>query len=219
MSCFHQYRTSQSPRAVQPLTFKSERSYFEQEALRERKPPPRLVWRAWNSVGYCFLCPYLENFMNVHPSGITWCCQQTRTQEIEKGTLCLRGYIDHSQNVPDCLLCHSQHILNISWKSTHRFYRGVAKKNTPGAPRWETVKQSRQVWNSLANHFLCHAWRFIKISWKSVHPFFHNITNKHGSRKKINRTPRKCSRLLPVSCPSFSENFMQICSTVFLQCC
>ena len=139
--------------------------------------------QAWNSVAYCFLCPHPETFMNVHPSGITWCCQQTRTQEIEKGTLCPRGNTDHPQNVPDCLLCHSQHILKISWKSTHRFYRGFAKKNTPGAPGWETVKQPRQVWNSLAYHFLCHAWRFIKISWKSVHPLFHNITNKHRSRK------------------------------------
>ena len=38
---------------------------------------------AWNSVAYCF-CPYPENFMNVHPSGIPWCCQQTRTQKIKK---------------------------------------------------------------------------------------------------------------------------------------
>ena len=77
--------------------------------------------------------------------------------------------------------------MKISWKSTHRFYRGVANWNTPMAPRWETVKQSRQVWNSLASYLFCRAWRFIKISWKSVHPFFHNITNKHGSRKYINR--------------------------------
>ena len=47
--------------------------------------------QAWNSVAYCFLCTYPENFMNVHPSGITWCCQQTRTQKIEKRTLCPRG--------------------------------------------------------------------------------------------------------------------------------
>ena len=46
--------------------------------------------QALNSVTYCFLCPYSENFMNVHPSGIPWCCQQTRTQKIEKGTLCPR---------------------------------------------------------------------------------------------------------------------------------
>ena len=30
--------------------------------------------QVWNSVAYCFLCPYPENFMNVHPSGISWCC-------------------------------------------------------------------------------------------------------------------------------------------------
>ena len=35
-------------------------------------------------------------------------------------------------------------------------------RNTPGAPRWETMKQSRQVWNNLANYILCRAWRFMK---------------------------------------------------------
>ena len=81
-------------------------------------------------------------------------------------------------------------IANISWK----FYEHplinftvVLLTNTPGASRWETVKQSRQVWNSLADYFLCRARHFIKISWKSVHPFFHNITNEHGSRKYKNR--------------------------------
>ena len=59
--------------------------------------------------------------------------------------------------------------------------------NTPETPRWETVKQSRQVWNSVANYFLCRAWHFVKIPWKSVYPFFYNITNRHGSRKYINR--------------------------------
>ena len=53
--------------------------------------------------------------------------------------------------------------------------------NSSGAPRWETMKQSTQLWNNLANYFLFH-----KISWKSVHLFFHNITKKHGSRKYIN---------------------------------
>ena len=47
--------------------------------------------QAWSSVAYCFLCTYPENFLNVHPSGIAWCCQQTRTQKIEKGNLCPRG--------------------------------------------------------------------------------------------------------------------------------
>ena len=56
-------------------------------SLKSVKQPTQ----AWNSVAYCFLCPYPENFMNVHPSGITWRCQQTRTQKVEKGTLCPRG--------------------------------------------------------------------------------------------------------------------------------
>ena len=90
--------------------------------------------QVWSSAAYCFLPPYPENFTNVHPSGIPWCCQQTRTQKIQKGTLCPRGYTDHPQNVPDCSLCHSQTwYLKISWKSTHRFYRGVANKHPRGA--------------------------------------------------------------------------------------
>ena len=81
-------------------------------------------------------------------------------------------------------------IANISWKFHENpliDFTMVMLTNMPGAPRWENVKQSRQVWNSLTNYFLFHAWRFIKILWNSVHPFFHNITNKHGSRKQINR--------------------------------
>ena len=92
--------------------------------------------QAWNSVAYCFLCPYPEKFMNVHPSGIPWCCQPTfqkTSQKIEKGTLCPRGQTDHLQNVPDCSLCHSQKILTISWKFAHRFYHGVANKHVRGA--------------------------------------------------------------------------------------
>ena len=88
--------------------------------------------QAWNSVAYCFLCPFPENFMNVHPSGIKWCCQQTRTQENGKRIPVSKGYTDQVQNVTDCFWCHSQHILKISWKSTHRFYRGVAEKHARG---------------------------------------------------------------------------------------
>ena len=53
--------------------------------------------QAWNIIAYCFVCPYPGNFMNVHPSGIPWCCQQTRTQKIEIETLCPRGWSDHPQ--------------------------------------------------------------------------------------------------------------------------
>ena len=42
---------------------------------------------AWNSAPYCSLCPYPENFINIHPSVIPWCCQQIRTHKIEKGFL------------------------------------------------------------------------------------------------------------------------------------
>ena len=89
--------------------------------------------QAWNSVAYCFLCPYPENFMSVHPCGIPWCCQQTWIQKIEKETLCPRGLTDHPQNITDCPLWHSQHGLTISWKYTHQFYWSVANKHVRGA--------------------------------------------------------------------------------------
>ena len=138
--------------------------------------------QTWNIVAYCSLCPYPENFMNVHPSGIPWCCQPTRTQKIEKGT-CVQGVKPIIPKIFQIVPCV---IAKISWKFHENpliNFTVVLLTNTFGAPRWETVKQSRQVWNSLANYFLCLAWLFIKISWKSIHPFFHNITNKHGSRK------------------------------------
>ena len=89
--------------------------------------------QSWNSVAYYFLCPYPENFMNVHPYGIPWCCQQTRTQQKDKSTLCPRSSTDHPQNVPNCSLYHSQDIMNIPWKSIHRFDSCVANKHGRGA--------------------------------------------------------------------------------------
>ena len=138
--------------------------------------------QAWNSVANCFLCPYPENFMNVHSSGIPWCCQQTRTQKIKKQPFAqgIKPIIPKMFQVVPCA------IANISWKfheNSFIDFTVVLQTNTPGAPRWETVKQSRQVWNSLVHYFLGRALHFVKISWKSVYPFFHNITNKHGSRK------------------------------------
>ena len=49
-------------------------------------------------------------------------------------------------------------IANISWKFHENpliDFTVVLLASIPGAPRWETVKQSRQVWNSLANYFFC----------------------------------------------------------------
>ena len=138
--------------------------------------------QAWNSVAYFFLCPYPDNFMNVHPSRLPWCCQQTRTQKIKREPYApgVNPIIPKMFQIVPCV------IANISWKFHENpliDFTLVLLTNTPGVPRWETMKQSRQVWNSLANYFLCHAWYFIKISWKSVHPFFNNIANKHRSRK------------------------------------
>ena len=79
---------------------------------------------------------------------------------------------------------------NICWKFHENpliDFTLVLLTGTPGAPRWEIVKQSRQVWNSQANYLLCRAWRFMKISSKSIYSFFHNISNKHGSKKWINQ--------------------------------
>ena len=103
---------------------------------------------------------------------------------------------------PGGSLCHSQYILEISWKSIYLFVHDIANRHT-AAPRWETVKQSSQVWNSLSVYFLCraryimkiwwgsihenvsdcslsHVQSFLKISWKSVHPFSRNVASRHG---------------------------------------
>ena len=93
--------------------------------------------QASNSVAYCFLCPYPENFMNVHPSGIPWCA--STDPENRKRNPVSKGYTNDPLNVWDFSLCHSQHILKISWKSTHLFYRGVANKHARGA-KSETMK-------------------------------------------------------------------------------
>ena len=137
--------------------------------------------QAWNSIANCFLCPYPENFMNVHPSSIRWCCQQTRTQKKkEPYAQRVKLIIPKMFQIVPCVLA------NISWKFHENpliDFTVVSLTNTPRETRWETVKQSRQVWNSLADYFLWCPWHFIKKSWKSVHPFSHNITKKHGSRK------------------------------------
>ena len=125
--------------------------------------------QAWNSVAYWFLCPYPISRMFIHP---------TNTDPENKNGPYAQGVKPIIPKVVPCV------IANISWKFHENPLIGftvVLLTNTPGAPRWETVKQSRQVWKSLANYFLCRAWHFIKNWWKSVHPFFHNITNKHGS--------------------------------------
>ena len=62
-------------------------------------------------------------------------------------------------------------IAKISWQFHENpliNFTVVLLTNTFGAPRWETMKQSRQVWNSLANYFLCHTWHFINMchAWR-----------------------------------------------------
>ena len=79
-------------------------------------------------------------------------------------------------------------IADISWTFHENLFiylsiiLNIANRHTT-APRWETVKQSSQAWNSLYIYFLCCARYIMKISWKSVHPFFHNSTNNYGFTK------------------------------------
>ena len=61
---------------------------------------------------------------------------------------------------PGGSLCHSRYILEISWKSIRLFVHNIANRHT-AAPRWETVKQSSQAWNSLSI-FLCRARYIMK---------------------------------------------------------
>ena len=109
------------------------------------------------------------------------------------------------------------YVLTISLKSTHPFYHNVPNRHAV-APRWETLKPSRQAWNSLKIFYLCRPWHFMKISWKSVHPFFHNITNKNtdpGNRKinpgfnELTTTSQKCSSSFFISCANFAEIFYE----------
>ena len=73
-----------------------------------------------------------------------------------------------------CVLCFSN-------------VRNIANRYA-AVPKWETMKQSSWVWNSLDYYFWCRPWYFVKISLKSVHPFFHIATDNHGSRKWKNRS-------------------------------
>ena len=106
------------------------------------------------------------------------------------------------------------------------------------APYLRTIKQSSQVWSSLAPNYtncsVCHIWchfqTFLKISWISAHRFFCNDANRHElPLKKKNRkknciqgvkhnTPR-CFRLFHVSSLTYHENLMKMCAYVFPLCC
>ena len=78
--------------------------------------------QAWNSVAYCSLCAYLKNLKNIHPSIIPWCCQQTRTQKLEKWLLYPRGSTNHPPNFWDCSLCHSRIHRKFLYKYSQRFF-------------------------------------------------------------------------------------------------
>ena len=92
-------------------------------------------------------------------------------QKIEKNKSCIQ---EVKPIIPQLFQIVPHVIVDISWtfhkKSIHLFCRNIANRHA-AAPRWETVKQSSQAWNSLASYFLCCPRHFIKNSWKSVCPF------------------------------------------------
>ena len=77
--------------------------------------------------------------MNVHSSGIPWCCQQARSQKIKKEPypLGVKPIIPKMFQIIPCV------ITNLSWKFYEKTlidFTVVLQLKTPGAPRWETVK-------------------------------------------------------------------------------
>ena len=140
-----------------------------QEALRERKPPSRLVWRAWNSLlnrEKCSLLLLVSISWKFHEftSKRYSVMLPTNTDPDNKKGPYAQGVTLIIPKIFQIVPCV---IANISWKFHENpliDFTVMLQTNTLGAPRWETVKQSRQVWNNLANYFLCRAWHFIKIS-------------------------------------------------------
>ena len=57
--------------------------------------------------------------------------------------------MQHPRNVSDCVLSHSQPLLNISWKLIYSFPRNVSDRNT-AAPSLRSVKQFSQRWSCQA---------------------------------------------------------------------
>ena len=130
-----------------------------------------------------------------------------------KTNLSSKGFNAPSYKFWDCSLCNSRPIQKISWKSTHPFYCNVANRQA-AAPRWETVKQSSQSWNSLANYFLGCVQYIMKISWKSVHPFsiiwLTNTDPENENRswiQGINHNIPKISHILPCLISDFCWRF------------
>ena len=174
-------------------------------------------------MGLLSLYPYLEHWISIHQSVRN--VVNKHGSRKWKNKSCIQGVKPNipPPNLPDCSLYHSRLIVNISLKSIHQFYRNVTNRPT-ALPRWETVKQTSQAGNSLANYFLCRAWHIMNIfSWKSVHPFLHNITNKHGSiSREIDPGPKgltatwvqsntlQLSSLFFVLYPTYPRNFMKI---------
>ena len=107
------------------------------------------------------------------------------------------------------------YVLAISLKSIHPFYHNVPNRHA-AAPRWKTLKPSRQAWNSLI-FFTCVV---PDISWKfHESPFTHFsitlLTNTDPGNRKINHgfnelttTSQKCSSSFFVSCANFAEIFL-----------
>ena len=88
---YHTFTFGQFILQGSPYTYQTRSTPKAQTSATPSLKSVKQSTQAWNIVAYCFLCPYPENVMNVHLFGIPWCCQPTRTQKIEKGTLCPRG--------------------------------------------------------------------------------------------------------------------------------
>ena len=108
---------------------------------------------------------------------------------------------------------HFENFINI-----HTFYRNIAKKKLAAEPRWETVKQSCKAWNSIVYYFCVIPDISWQISLKSVYPFipkYYQNRKIHPGFKGLTTTSPNCSRLFPVSCPNFAENFLKLHSSVY----
>ena len=100
---------------------------------------------------------------------------------------------DHPSNFPDCSLCHSRHILKISWKSTSFFITSLTNTD-PGKRKTDPGFKGL-----IASSRKCVDWSLyqvppiLKMSWKSLQPFSRNVVNRHGFPRK---RPKKslCSR-------------------------
>ena len=79
------------------------------------------------------LCPSVsENFMKICSTVCSAMLLRGMdcSEKIGEKILCLRGWMEHLENVHYCYLYWVLPTLKISWKSVHSFFRNVANKQT-----------------------------------------------------------------------------------------